>query len=294
MSGAASRARLPGGRWHFHHGPIDLVIGADGDPAQVALAVDAGWTRFAGLLAELAGELPLLRAPCAASTAAQPAPPDNAARGPVARRMVDACLPFARRFGSFVTPMAAVAGAVAHEIAVCFARPGVRRAWVNNGGDVALWLADGASVEVGMVDDPALAALAGRLRIDADAAPRGIATSGWRGRSFSFGVADAVTVLARTAAQADAAATLIADEVDVDHPLVRRAPACRLRDDTDLGERLVTVAVPCLPADAIDAALGRGERFARRCAAAGLIEQARLSVQGRSRIVAAHRIEAIA
>ena len=39
---------------------------------------------------------------------------------------------------------------------------------------------------------------------------RGVATSGWRGRSHSLGIADSVTVLAATAAMADAAATVIA------------------------------------------------------------------------------------
>jgi ApbE superfamily uncharacterized protein (UPF0280 family) len=51
---------------------------------------------------------------------------------------------------------------------------------------------------------------------------RGIATSGWRGRSFSLGIADSVTVLARTAAQADAAATVIANAVDADDVRIRR------------------------------------------------------------------------
>ena len=50
---------------------------------------------------------------------------------------------------------------------------------------------------------------------------RGIATSGWRGRSFSLGIADAVTVLAATAAEADAAATVIANAVDLPgHPAI--------------------------------------------------------------------------
>ena len=60
---------------------------------------------------------------------------------------------------------------------------------------------------------------------------RGVATSGWRGRSFSLGIADAVTVLARTGAAADAAATIIANAVDLPgHPAVdARAGARRSR-----------------------------------------------------------------
>jgi len=287
MSGAA-RARFADGRWHFQHGPIDLVIGVDGDPAAVGLALAAAWARFSGVLDELVGELPLLRAPC---------PPTGRARlpkGPIARRMVETCSPYAERFGLFVTPMAAVAGSVAQEIVAHLARPGVRRAWVNNGGDIALWLGDGASVDVGMVTRLDAPAIDGRLRIADTDGPRGIATSGWRGRSFSLGIADAVTVLADTAAMADAAATMIANAVDVEHAAVQRAPASSLRDDTDLGDRAVTVAVAALPTAAVDAALGRGERFAQRCIDLGLATQAMLSLQGRSRIVVDHRIEALA
>jgi ApbE superfamily uncharacterized protein (UPF0280 family) len=51
---------------------------------------------------------------------------------------------------------------------------------------------------------------------------RGLATSGWGGRSFSLGIADSVTVLARCAAAADAAATVVANAVDAEHPAIER------------------------------------------------------------------------
>ena len=102
----------------------------------------------------------------------------------------------------------------------CCAAADLDKAYVNNGGDIALHLAPGA------VDaTPAIAGtghgLADRVIIRADDPVRGIATSGWRGRSFSLGIADAVTVLARTAAEADAAATMIANAVDLPgHPAI--------------------------------------------------------------------------
>lgn len=283
----AQRAPLPGGRWHFQHGPIDLVLGVEGDARAVDAALDAAWRRFETVLGELVGELPLLRAPCPVAGAAP------CARGPVAQRMIDACAPLARRFGLFLTPMAAVAGSVAEEIVGLLARDGVHRAWVNNGGDAAFWLAAGAHIDVGVVADLAAPAIDARLRVSHDDAARGIATSGWRGRSLSLGIADAVTVVATGAARADAAATLVANAVDVAHPAVRRAPASSVRDDSDLGERLVTVDVPALPAAAVDDALDAGEAFARRCLEAGEIVQALLSLQGRSRIVVARKIEAL-
>ncbi|HOO40207.1 MAG TPA: hypothetical protein PK653_02085 [Syntrophales bacterium] len=57
----ATRTRLPDGRWHFQRGPIDLVIGADGDARAVEAAHEAAWNRFESVLAELVAELPALR-----------------------------------------------------------------------------------------------------------------------------------------------------------------------------------------------------------------------------------------
>ena len=115
---------------------------------------------------------------------------------------------------------------------------------------------------------------------------RGVATSGWRGRSFSLGIADSVTVLAATAARADAAATVIANAVDADDPRIRRAPANRLRDDSDLGERLVTCAVGALPPAVVDGALAAGAAIAEAEVRAGRAIAAALCLQGRVRTCA--------
>lgn len=277
MSGPIA-ARLPDGRWHFQHGPIDLVIGANGDAAAIEAALEDCWRDFTGVLSALCAELAGLRSPCT---------PALRLEGPVARRMLAACTPYAERFGLFVTPMAAVAGAVADHLIGHFRRPGIHRAYVNDGGDIALHLQPGRSYEVGLVADISAPCLDGSLRVRAMDPVRGIATSGWRGRSFSFGIADSVTVLAADAAAADAAATLIANHVNVEAPEIVRAPANSLRDDTDLGDRLVTVQVPRLPGPMVDEALARGARFAARCRAEGLIHAALLVLQGRARAVGA-------
>src|SRR3546814_4669697 len=57
---------------------------------------------------------------------------------------------------------------------------------------------------------------------------------------------------------ADAAATMIANAVDVDHPAIERQPAHALRDDSDLGALPVTVSVGVLPFFAVQEALSRG------------------------------------
>ena len=150
---------------------------------------------------------------------------------------------------AFITPMAAVAGAVADEIlAHMTAAAPLARAYVNDGGDIALHLAPGETLTA--------AGPATRTTIAHADPVRGIATSGWRGRSFSLGIADAVTVLAATAAEADAAATMIANAVDLPHhPAISRAPANALQHDTDLGSMLVTTAVGPLSASEVARAL---------------------------------------
>ena len=289
----ASRAPLPGGRWHFQHGPIDIVIGAEGEPAAVAAALSAAWAHFETVLVELVAELPLLRQPVAAISADHADLAANPLRGAIARRMWAACAPLRDEAQGFITPMAAVAGAVAQELIAPFNRPGVQRAWVNNGGDIALHLAPGSQASVGLFADlsrfdaeAALRTAAGRLRTDAGftvhaACPvRGVATSGWRGRSHSRGIADSVTVLAASAALADAAATVIANAVDLHDPAIQRRPASSLRDDSDLGERLVTVAVPPLAAAQVQQALQRGQAAAQRLQARGLVHAVVLVCQG--------------
>ncbi len=267
----AARAPLSAARWHFQHGPIDCVIGAEGPAA--AEAHEAAWCRFATVLDELVAELALLRRPVQEAAGV---------RGVVARRMVQACAPHA---AGFITPMAAVAGSVAQELIGCYRRPGITRAWVNNGGDIALHLAPGAAARVGLVSDLASIGLDADFTLQAHQGVRGVATSGWRGRSFSMGIADSVTVLARTAAMADAAATVLANAVDVDHPAIGRRPASALRDDTDLGDRLVTVQVPALPPSEVAKALAQGAARAQALAAQGLIEGALLVCQGQVKAV---------
>jgi hypothetical protein len=278
----AQRAKLEGNRWHFQHGPIDLVIGADGDAAALEAAHDAAWQRFQTVLPELVAELPTLREPVRGPCALQ---------GVIARRMWLACRPY---HSAYITPMAAVAGAVAQELVACYARPGVQRAWINNGGDIALHLAPGALVRVGLFADLARLAPAdiradGHFEVTADLPVRGIATSGWRGRSFSLGIADSVTVLARTAAQADAAATMIANAVDVADARIRRTPANQLKDDTDLGDLAVTVDVPLLAPAQIQCALQAGEKRARALQREGLIHSAVLVCQSAWRRVEAEQ-----
>lgn len=266
-----------GKRLHLQDGPIDLIVEAVGSEADRRAAYEAAARRFTGLLDELCSELLLLR---------QAADADRCPlQGVVARRMHAAVAPFAAE--QFITPMAAVAGSVAEEI--LRAMTGVarlERAYVNNGGDIALHLGDGERFSVGLMDRPDALGSMRTISIDADDPSRGIATSGRHGRSFSLGIADAVTVLAATASQADAATTIIANTVDLPgHPAITRCPAYDLQPDSDLGARLVTRGVGELSGREIAMALEAGAACARRLLAMGLIDSAILRLHGETVVV---------
>ncbi len=263
-------------RLHMQDGPIDLVLEAFGATGEIEIAYRAAAERFVTALDELCSELAFLRLPAHADG---PLP-----AGPIAQRMVAAVRPYASK--TFITPMAAVAGAVAEEILEAMTTNAeLARAYVNDGGDIALHLSLGEKFVVGMVERPDRLSLFGTMTLDSSQPARGIATSGWRGRSFSLGIADAVTVLADTAAMADAAATIIANAVDLPgHPGIKRVPACELAPDNDLGERLVTQSVGKLSIDDIHEALSAGVVVAESLQATDLIRAAALNLAGETRI----------
>jgi hypothetical protein len=268
-----ARALLADGRLHLQHGPIDLVIGADGAAQEVTRAYDQAAACFAGVLGELVRELPLLKQPLG------PTPPDVS--GPVARRMVQAVWPYRERF---ITPMAAVAGAgAAFVLEHLLAGRELRRAYVNNGGDLALWLAARETLTLGVISRLDVARVERRVAIDCASRVRGVATSGWAGRSFSLGIADSVTVFAAGAAEADAAATMVANAVNVEHAGIRRVPARLLEPDSDLGDLPVTVGVDIREPDILGAALDAGVREAERWVAAGTLLGAVLFLGGQCR-----------
>lgn len=272
-----------GRRLHLQDGPIDLIVEARGDERSVRAAYAAATTRFNGLLDELCAELPELRR--AAVPGACPL------SGVVARRMHAAVLPYAR--DCFITPMAAVAGGVAEEIlGAMLDVAGLDQAYVNNGGDIALHLRDNEHFTIGLMDRPDRDGVMRTVAIDSDDAARGIATSGRHGRSFSLGIADAVTVLAATASRADAAATIIANAVDLPgHPAIIRCPASDLQPDSDLGTRLVTRQVGELSQAEIVAALQSGAKCARQLFDRGLIEGAVLRLCGDMLVIGATDID---
>ncbi len=262
-------------RLHLHHGPIDMIISTDGKhlPELFTAATEAGMS----ILTTLVDELPLLRTPFRK---------DRHFEGPVAQRMQAACY---LANGRFVTPMIAVAGAVAdHILAAMLATKltaelvnDITKISVNNGGDVAFWTAPGAVLNAQIVGGNG-----GKVTLRGPTVWRGLATSGWRGRSQSLGIADSVTVLARSAASADIAATLVANAVNLpDHKGIARVPANSLYPDSDLDTRLVTTGVPRLSQMDVRTALDGGVTLAQEMLDQGQIAGAVMNLQGSHRII---------
>ena len=269
-------AMLDQNRLHLHHGPIDLVIQAWGETSAVAHARTVAKSRFAMILDELVSELSDLRSPWHR---------DMHLQSPVAKRMQAAVAPFGTDV--FVTPMAAVAGAVADEIlGVMVECTRLDKAFVNNGGDIAVYTARGETLTIGLIDDPNprqdRILSTGQARISSRDNVGGIATSGRSGRSFSQGIADAVTVIAKNAAAADVAATLIANAVDTSSDAIIRVPATDLDPDSDLGSRLVTTDIGDLTDREIHTALSSGHTKAEDYCSRGLIDAALLRLRGQS------------
>lgn len=267
---------LPDGRrLHLQHGPIDLVIEAFGPRDEIGVAYRQARTRFETVLTELVEELAVLRQPVR--------DPRPGVAGPTAIRMMDAVWPHR---DTFVTSMAAVAGSVADEVmASLIDGRSLDKAYINNSGDISVYLTPGQTLRLGIVGQLFRPAIDGTAELSFDRPVRGVATSGWQGRSWSLGIADAVTVLAESAAAADVAATLIANNVNVEHPTIERAPASELDDQTDLGSRLVTVDVGRLDADGVAAALNKGMQTAQHMCDCGLITAAVLVLKDEIRAI---------
>ncbi|MBC8207582.1 UPF0280 family protein [Methanococcoides sp. SA1] len=125
---------------------------------------------------------------------------------PMVRRLLQAGLQ------AGVGPMAAVAGTIAEYVGEGLLADGEPEIMVENGGDI--YLARQQSCDVAIFAGRSSLSNKVGLRINARQMPLGICTSsGTVGHSLSLGEADSVTVLARSAALADAAATRLGNEV---------------------------------------------------------------------------------
>ena len=184
-----------------------------------------------------------------------------------------------------VTPLIAVAGAGADEVADFIFNTGrANKVVVNNGGDIAIRLKDDGVVRVGIKTDLTDQTVTHVLTVTATGAIGGVATSGFGGRSFTRGIANAAVAIAEDATSADVAATLIGNAADVESPTVIKVLAKELFRETDIPDLWVTKSVGHLEKFQIEEALDRGMQKAETLQEKGLILGAFLAIRDQYRI----------
>lgn len=220
------------GKVFLDYGPISMVIAASREGAPLtALCRDAGQVAVA-CLSELGPQLKLVKR---SWTQCEPAELSG-----VAATMWQAVQSTGDRD---LTPMAAVAGTFADKVADWLQQQGATKVLVNNGGDVAIRLMADETTKVGVMPEIGGIGFSKLVRLAAGDGVGGIATSGLGGRSFTCGVMESVTVLAKSCAVADAFATSLANSSNIDSPAIRRTLARLIDPDTDIPELMVTETV---------------------------------------------------
>lgn len=184
-----------------------------------------------------------------------------------------------------LTSMAAVAGTFADMIADFLQEKGATKAMVSNGGDLAIRLASEVSAQVGIVSDLDDKSFSHVIRIRGEGEIKGIATSGFGGRSFTKGIASAVVSFGRNCREADAAATLIGNHTFSPDPAIRQVCAELLDPDTDIRGHLVTLSVGELDPATPGKALAHGMAKAEELMAMGAIIGAAVFVGGQSAVL---------
>ncbi len=241
-------------------GPMRLVIQAwnKGQP-QIALARQAAEEAI-GYLERIAGCRPLLSRPW---PQIEELPEDE-----LARRMVTSV----KAIGDVdLTPMAAVAGTIADAVADRLFERGMTKAVVDNGGDIAIRLTEGETAAVGIRPQISSPQISHVIHLDDTHAAWGVTTSGLGGRSFTRGIASAVTVMAANASVADAAATAVANACFVEDKCIIQQPAEKLDPASDLAGLNVTTKVGILSSEKIRLAVGNARQKAEQLSKKGLI-----------------------
>lgn len=245
------------------NGPLHLVIRAySGSGLDHEMAVAASHYAFT-CLEGVAGELPLLRQ--------QHRELQLTPKHKISRAMLESV----RAVGDAdLTPMAAVAGSIADEVANWLMEKGATRAIVDNGGDIAIRLSPGERMTVGLRPTIESQKITHVIRLNSNSTTWGVNTSGLGGRSLTRGIASAVTAFGSTSSLADAAATAIANACFSQHKNILQVPARQIDSNSDLGEMLVTVSVQGLPEQIVAKALENGLQKASLVQQQGLIQGA--------------------
>ena len=191
----------------------------------------------------------------------------------IAKKMNDSTKIFLPRF---ITPLASVAGAIS-EILLdkVLSKFNLKKIYINNGGDVAIFLKKKQTLKL-------LVATTNNflITLEGDGCKYGVATSGWKGRSFSMGIADSVTTIARSSSIADAAATIIANDTNIEnHKNIKKQKANEIDEYSDLKNKLITTSVGELSENDIKQALKKGTITAKKLIEKKIILTALLNVK---------------
>lgn len=248
---------LPGGNVLAESGPMRLVISASiGKVVQTEAALRAAEQSFA-FLERVARHRRLLGRHFLETR--------DQITDPLALKMIDSVLQIG---DEDLTPMAAVAGTIADEVADFLFQRGVTKVVVDNGGDVAVRADREEPITVGIRPDVNDRAVSHVIGLDPDLQSHGVATSGLGGRSLTRGIASAATVVARTASVADAAATAVANASLLEDEMVWRRRAEELDPYTDIAGLDITVKVGPLSEEkksrAVSQAIRKAEDLVRR------------------------------
>jgi hypothetical protein len=194
---------------------------------------------------------------------------------PIPRVMVESVMATRERD---LTPMAAVAGSIADAVADWLFNRGMSRVIVNNGGDIAIRLAENETARVGIRPHIQHAYVSHVVELSSCHPSWGVNTSGLGGRSLTRGIASAVTSFAKTSALADATATAIANACFVRDDAIVQAMAQTIDPYTDIPGVPVTVKVGHLKTNRITQAMEKALNKAEHYIELGLIQGALISM----------------
>jgi ApbE superfamily uncharacterized protein (UPF0280 family) len=270
--GTSNIQTFSNGRVLVDYGPMRMFISVFEDGKALIALAQKGAHLAIGVLEELAGFLPVIKKK-AQGLEVEKRFPD------VVRRMIEATQ---RMEESDLTPLSAVAGAASDVVADFIFDQGGAKVIVDNGGDIAIRLREGEVAKVGVKTDIHASRPSYLISIDSTMGIGGVATSGLGGRSFTKGIASAATVLSKSAALADAAATVIGNFTNVDDPRIRRSLAERIYPDTDIAGAWVTTEVRGLSPGKIEEALKHGLSKAYHIYKKGLMRGALIAVKDRA------------
>ena len=260
---------LPGGSVLAESGPMRLVISAStGKVVQSKMALRAAEESF-GFLKRVARHRKFLGRQFLQSR--------EQMKDPLVLKMINSVMMVG---DEDLTPMAAVAGTIADEVADFLFERGITKVVVDNGGDVAIRADREDPITVGIRPDVNDQAVSYVIGLDPDFHSHGVATSGLGGRSLTRGIASAASVVARTASLADAAATAVANASFLADDQVFRRPAEELDPYTDIAGLDVTVKVGLLSEEKKNRAVSQAIRRAEELVQREVILGAFVAVQG--------------